>query len=235
MNVNDVHALSGAYAIDALDDIERAQFERHLVDCTECRAEVDSLREGAAVLAEFAPVAPSAELRSRILAEVATVRPLPPQVAEVRPVRRRFPALVAAAAAVVTLGVGGGLAYDAITQDAPTINVSATQRVLEADDAERYVHRLADGSRAIVYRSKSLNQAVVVTEGMADPGEGKVYELWLNHDGEMVAAGFMPDGDNTVLLSGDAAEADGIGITVEPEGGSPEPTLDTAVVVAFNA
>ncbi|MBU2075761.1 MAG: zf-HC2 domain-containing protein, partial [Actinobacteria bacterium] len=43
--MNDVHALSGAYAVDALDDIERAQFERHLVECAECRAEVDSLRE----------------------------------------------------------------------------------------------------------------------------------------------------------------------------------------------
>jgi hypothetical protein len=29
--MNDVHALSGAYAVDALDDIERAQFQRHLV------------------------------------------------------------------------------------------------------------------------------------------------------------------------------------------------------------
>jgi anti-sigma factor RsiW len=48
---SDIHALSGAYAIDALDDIERAQFERHLAECAECRAEVDSLREAAGLLA----------------------------------------------------------------------------------------------------------------------------------------------------------------------------------------
>ena len=71
---------------------------------------------------------------------------------------------------------------------------------------------------------------------MADPGEGKVYELWLERDGEMIAAGFMPEGpDNTVLLSGDAATADGVGITVEPEGGSTEPNLDSAVVLSFDA
>ena len=29
--VNDIHALSGAYAVDALDDDERARFEEHLV------------------------------------------------------------------------------------------------------------------------------------------------------------------------------------------------------------
>ena len=234
--MNDVHALSGAYAVDALDDIERAQFERHLVECAECLAEVDSLREGAAMLAEVAPVAPPAALRDRILAEVATVRPLPPQVVEVRPRRRRFPALVAAAAAVVTLGVGAPIAYQALSSDTPSVDVSATERVLRAADTEKYVQRFDDGSRATVYRSKALGQAVIVTEGMADPGEGKVYELWLDHDGEMVAAGFMPKGpDNTVLLSGDAAAAEGVGITVEPEGGSDEPNLETAVVFAFDA
>lgn len=234
--MNDVHALSGAYAVDALDDIERAQFERHLVGCAECRAEVDSLREGARMLTELATSTPSPALRERVLAEVATVRPLPPHVVEVRPRRRRFPALVAAAAAVVMLGVGGGAAFQAITDDTPEVNISATERVLDADDTERYVQRFDDGSRAIVYRSVSLGQAVIVTEGMADPGEGLVYELWLERDGEMVAAGFMPEGpDNTVLLSGDAAAADGVGITVEPEGGSEEPNLDSAVVFTFDA
>lgn len=234
--MNDVHALSGAYAVDALDDIERAQFERHLVECAECRFEVDSLRAGAAMMAELSPVTPSPDLRARILAEVATVRPLPPQVAEVRPIRRRFPTLVAAAAAVVALGIGSGIVFNQVTQDTPAVTMTAAERVVEAPDAERYIHRLADGSKATIYRSKELGQAVIVTEGMADPGEGNVYELWLNHDGEMVAAGFMPEGpDNTVLLSGDAANADGIGITVEPEGGSPEPNLDSAITVAFNA
>ena len=164
------------------------------------------------------------------------MRPLPPQVVEVRPRRRRFPALVAAAAAVVALGAGGTLVATQPWSDEPSINISATEAVLRADDAERYVQKFDDGSKATVYRSKELGQAVLVTEGMADPGEGKVYELWLDHDGEMVAAGFMPKGpDNTVLLSGDAAAAEGVGITVEPEGGSDEPNLDTAVVFVFDA
>ena len=40
--MSEIHALSGAYAVNALDDIERAQFERHLAECAECRAEVAS-------------------------------------------------------------------------------------------------------------------------------------------------------------------------------------------------
>jgi anti-sigma factor RsiW len=76
--MSDIHALSGAYAIDALDDIERAQFERHLAQCAECRAEVESLREASAMLAETTALEPPADLRSRLLAEIKTVRPLPP-------------------------------------------------------------------------------------------------------------------------------------------------------------
>ena len=57
--MSDIHALSGAYAVDALDDIERAQFERHLAECAECRAEVDSLREAGGLLAEAVAADPA--------------------------------------------------------------------------------------------------------------------------------------------------------------------------------
>ena len=46
---DDIHSLVGAYAVDAVDDAERARFEDHLATCAECRAEVDSLRGAAAL------------------------------------------------------------------------------------------------------------------------------------------------------------------------------------------
>ena len=43
----------------------------------------------------------------------------------------------------------------------------------------------------------------------------------------MLPAGLMGSGgDHTILLKGDASAATGVGITVEPEGGSPEPTTE---------
>jgi len=56
--MSDIHALSGAYAVDAVDDIERASFERHLASCPTCRAEVASLREASALLADAATTTP---------------------------------------------------------------------------------------------------------------------------------------------------------------------------------
>jgi len=75
----DVHALSGAYAVDALDDDERAAFEAHLAECADCRAEVAGLQEAAGMIAETTATTPPPDLRDRVLAGIRTVRPLPPE------------------------------------------------------------------------------------------------------------------------------------------------------------
>ena len=76
--MTDVHALSGAYAVDALDDLERARFERHLSECQDCEDEVATLREASSLLADTVAVAPPGALRDRVLAGITTVRPDPP-------------------------------------------------------------------------------------------------------------------------------------------------------------
>ena len=63
---------------------------------------------------------------------------------------------------------------------------------------------------------------MLLTEDMPAAPDGHAYALWLQHDDEMVPAGIMPEGpDNAVLLDGDAATADGAGITVEEAGTEP--------------
>ena len=237
--MSDIHALSGAYAIDALDDIERAQFERHLAECAECRAEVDSLREAGGMLAEAVATTPPPSLRDKVLADIGTVRPLPPVTAPAAPPRRRFrPAtLVAAAAAVIALGAATGVVatqpWNDDSQQQPAL--SAVDQVLQASDAEEYKQTLAGGAEATLVRSKELNQAVLVTSDMPPPPDGKVYELWLDHEGVgMVPAGLMEAGQDQLLLEGDPATALGAGITVEPApGGSEEPTLPPVTLFEF--
>src|SRR4029077_20592953 len=81
----DLHSLSGAYALDALEaGSERDRFTRHLSRCPSCAAEVRGFREVATAMA-FATVDPSTEppagLRDRVLAAAARTRQLPPEVA----------------------------------------------------------------------------------------------------------------------------------------------------------
>lgn len=229
----DIHALSGAYAVDAVDDLERAMFERHLAQCGTCRAEVDSLREAGAMLAETSAVTPPDALRNRVLAGIESVRPMPPVLLDAgdraRSTRRRFPALVAAAAALVAFGAVGASVIHPWSDDAATSEATAQLPT----DLEMVDGAVADGTITIM-RSKSLNQALVTAEGLPALPDDKTYELWLVHDDIMVKAGLM-DGDvSHMLLEGDASTATAAGITVEPAGGSDQPTLDeNAVVVPF--
>ena len=233
--MTEIHALSGAYAVDALDDIERAQFVRHLAECAECRAEVASLRSTAALLAETTATAPPEGLRERVLGDIGTVRPLPPAVGTGAAPRRRFRLAPLAAAAAVIAAVGAGVIVtqpwdDESSQTQPT----AVDQVLQAKDAETYTQAI-DGSEATLVRSPSLNKAVLVTKNMAPPPEGKVYELWLDHKRVgMVPAGLMAEGgEQKILLEGDPGTALGAGITVEPAGGSEKPTLPPVTLFAF--
>jgi anti-sigma factor RsiW len=228
--VSDIHALSGAYAIDALDERERELFEQHLADCPACRAEVISLREASAMLAETTYATPPPSVRDRVLADIGKVRPLPP-VRQQEPVRRRFPVGLAAAAAVLAV-LGAGAVITQPWQDDTSKLPTAAEQVIQAADAERVSLQL-DGAEATLVRSVSKGAAVIVTNDMPPAPDGKVYELWLQRPGgNLVPAGLMPEGaDNTVLLDGDASDAIGAGITVEPgPDGSGVPTTTPIAV-----
>ena len=233
--MSDIHALVGAYAVDALDDVERAAFERHLAECADCRAEVDGLREAASVIGSSVAQEPPRSLRDRVLAEAATVRPLPPLAVPTHQRAGRFrPALVAAAAAVLIAVAGGVVVAEPWADDTSQVPVTAAERIRAVADVETFQQELEGGAVATVIRSKSLNQAVLVTQDMPPAPDGKVYELWLDHDGVgMVAAGLMENGQREVVLTGEPADAIGFGITVEPDGGSGEPTV-TALVTTMD-
>jgi anti-sigma-K factor RskA len=233
--MSDIHALSGAYAVGAVDDLERASFERHLAGCPACRAEVASLREAAAFLADDTAAAPPPELRDAVLAGISRVRPLPPSAepddagetdeAEGQaPAHRRrwFPALVAA---VVLAIVGIGAVVWHPWQDDTSSTLTTAEQVLADPDAQHVTQELPNGATATVVRSPSVHRTVIVTEDLPDAPSGKDYQLWLQAPSEaLVSAGLMPAGADTVLLEGDSDDAIGVGLSLEPDGGSEQPT-----------
>lgn len=238
MTAHEIHALSGAYAVDALDDIERARFEEHLAACAECRAEVTSLQEAAMLFAELSPVAPSDSVRANVLAGIKNQRPLPPPVTATvlagRRTRPRWSGLVAAAAAAAVFVGGGTYAWQQVSNDDTGITLSAAEQVIGSQDAKRIDVDLPGPASATVYRSVALGKAALVTTKMPAAPSGRVYQLWLQKDGRMVPAGLMPAGsDQKLLLRGSAEDATAVGITVEPAGGSEHPTSPPIAVFAF--
>ncbi|MBO9520050.1 MAG: anti-sigma factor [Nocardioidaceae bacterium] len=228
MTDHEIHALSGAYAVDALDDEERARFAEHLAACPSCQREVAELREAAARLPQ--PVAPPAALRDRVLAEIGTVRPLPPPTPETRTRPRRWTRALAAAATVAALAGGGAVLWD---QTRTSSTQSPEDRVIQARDAAAVSVDLADGASATVYLSRSEGRVAIVTRHLPAAPTGRVYQLWLQKDGRMVSAGLMHGaGDQARLLDGDLGDATAAGLTVEPAGGSNQPT--TAPLALFD-
>ena len=231
--MSEIHHLTGAYALDAVDDLERMRFEQHLDDCEDCRTEVSSLREAASLLSETTMTTPPPALRAAVLQGISTVRPLPPLTTRIPVVQRRWFPLLVAAALVAILGVGAA-AWQPWGTDRS--DLSAADQVLSAADAERVSVDLGEAGRATVVRSVSEDRAVIVTNDMAPAPEGSVFELWFQSpESEMVPAGVMPAAaDQTVLLEGSAADALAVGITVEPEGGSTSPTSDPIALFPFD-
>ena len=157
------------------------------------------------------PLDPLADPRPRL-----TRRPrLTSNVVQFRP-RRRVTAWLASAAAAAVLLVGG-LAWSPWDNGSDGRgNVSATEQVLEAKDAQRY-EKVIGGAKATIVRSASLGKAVIIADHMPAAPDGKDFQLWFDQPNRgMVSAGVMPHGSAdtvTVLLEGDAATATGAGIT----------------------
>ena len=88
---HDLHALTGAYALDAIDrGAERERFTRHMNSCQSCAGEVRGFREVATALAFAAALEPPPAMRAEVLAAVARTRQLPPEIrTHARPRRGR--------------------------------------------------------------------------------------------------------------------------------------------------
>ncbi|NNE12030.1 MAG: hypothetical protein HKN41_07260 [Ilumatobacter sp.] len=226
----DVHSLSAAYALDALDADERVEFEAHLADCADCTAEVAEFGAVAGALGDATEQAPPPHLKSAIMSQLDDV----PQEHETWPApsasvtslterRRSFSMaqLLSAAAAITLIAVG------AIVLAGTRGGGSDFDDVVAAPDA--VVTDLAGeaGTIEIVW-SAELDQVAVRGEGLADLSDEQRYALWAIVDGVPVAAGlFEADGGRFQEVAAIAdVDAEAWGVTIESAEGSDAPTSD---------
>jgi anti-sigma-K factor RskA len=242
----DLHLLSGAYAVDALDADERAAFERHLATCPSCSDEVRELRETAAVLAAAEETTPPARMRDSVLAQ-ARITPQTPREqdsssAVVVSMRARSTRLLSVAAAVLAFALVGVAAWGiAAHQTSARLTAQAAQvsSVLTAADATTSTGAVGTGGRGTVVTSASQGAAVFVGSGLAEPGADKTYQLWyIDASGSARSAGTFrpaPDGSVVTPLEGEPRTATTVGLTVEPAGGSTAPTTAPVLAVPVTA
>ena len=227
---DDLHVLTGSYALDAISAAEREEFERHLQHCPACAAEVRGMRETAVRLARARAVAPPARMEQRVLAATYRTRQLPPlprdQIRATRAFPRRLAVLAAAAsvAAAVALGVTQLSAQHHLDRARET----AIARVVTAPDARVETARASAGGSITVVTSAALREAVVSTTGMAALPSGRAYQVWVMSPSGARSAGLL---HGTSLLASAVRPGDRIGITVEPARGSARPTTSPVAIL----
>jgi anti-sigma-K factor RskA len=148
---------------------------------------------------------------------------------------RRPAVLIGAAAAAVALVVGGVVVGTGLggpgTSQAPV--ASAYEEVTTASDVVTDTRDVVGGGTATVYFSASQARTAVEVTDAAPLPEGRVLQMWYVGGSGAVSAGVMPSegGAGHAVLDGTYTPGDTVAITVEPEGGSEQPTTEPIVAV----
>lgn len=244
--------LTGAYAVNALTADEREEFERHLAHCPECDQEVRELRETASRLGAASATEPPEELKRRVLHEIRRTRQLPPSTgngrhpANLSKRRSSWGARLAVAAAVVGIALAGAFGAIALRsqnemQDVQRQLAAGQQRhaemsaVMAAPDAKMST---ADGTgmNATAVMSKDMGKSVFLGSASRTPPPAHVYQLWFIGEYGYQSAGILAEGESgrvQPMMAELPPNTSAMGVTVEPTGGSPQPTTDP--VLQMNA
>ena len=237
---------AAAYALGALDADARGPFEAHLATCPECRAELSAHREVVGWLALAAPPARAANdaaLRARILQEARSVRPISAGV------RRRESARyltwgAAAASLIFAAVVGQAWRRERGESERLADSLAEARADLAVRDStlaaffgpEVHVVSLSESAgspAARVFWNHTRKVFIVTAFNIPTPPPGRTYQLWAIRKGKApISMGtFDTDarGRATAMVPvpaeiTDAGFIDNCALTLEPEGGSAQPT-----------
>ena len=212
----------GAYALGALPELEAQVFERHLMGCELCQEELRLLTEAVEALPRSVPpYEPPPSLKASLMEQVRAEAPEPRPARE----RRRFslslprlrPAMAWAAAAVLVAGVllGYGVSQLGGGDDGRTLQ------------AQVDMSRLPDGTASLSVPDDGSRGSVLRVEGLPDPGRERVYQVWIERDGQVVPVSIFDVDESGNGAAAVPEELDGVSavmVTREPKGGSMTPT-----------
>jgi anti-sigma-K factor RskA len=231
-----------AYALDALDAEEAVALESHLKTCTACQAELSEYHAvGDALLAAIPPKSPSAALRRRLQSR------LPSAQKSKRPrLNWSFSQVAMAAALVLLLAMN---LYSIL--QVRTLQLEQTRLARQYRTGQTVLsmlsypttQRLAINSDNVVgslLLDEDRDIVALIVWNMPELTENQTYQIWLiDPQGGRVSAGiFRPESDQAyttqiVFPQQSLSNFTGIGVTVEPAGGSAAPTGERMFKVDF--
>lgn len=220
-----------AYALGSLDADEARRVEEHLSSCLICRNEAGALLAVVEQLSFSAPVAdPSADLQSRLMQRVhATRRERPERVPAPQPVRvrpfwqRLLPVWGVASLCFILLLAGSSLVLWQRLNQLEFMTAGGMRAVpLSPPEAD-------SSATGFVLISADGDDGALVVDGLPPLGEDQEYQLWLIRDGQRTSGAVFSTDENSyggtrIRAPLSLLEYAAVGITIEPAGGSPQPT-----------
>ncbi|MDA2889298.1 anti-sigma factor [Mycolicibacterium sp. BiH015] len=225
-SADDLLSLATPYALHAVTDSEAADIDRQLSDAPlevaeAFAAEVRAVRETMAVISAATAVEPPSHLRAEILQQISddNVRTLPTQ-----PRQRRWTRAVLAGAAAVAIGIGALVVGYTLR---PPATPTTAEEIFAAPDVRTVSGDIPGGGTATVVFSREENAGVLVMNNVTPPQTGTVYQMWLIDSEGPHSAGTMDSGQvapSTTAVLPDLGTSQTLAFTVEPPGGSAQPT-----------
>ena len=231
-----------AYALGALEAEELRALEAHLRTCDSCRAELAQYRAiSDGLLTALPPRPPSAALRKRLQSQLPSAQ---------KKAGPRF------ALSFGKLALGGALALLVLMNLFSFLQMRQLQEQQATLAQQIKTNQFAlsmlayPGTQAIPIADANLSGSVLVDRErntvalvmwhLPQLSEDRTYQAWLiEPDGQRVSAGtFLPQGDEAYTTKSVYAKQDlsnfvGLGVTIEPAGGSEQPTGQRIFKVDF--
>lgn len=218
-----------AYALGCLDEAEALEVAEHLGGCASCREEL----RGYARLVDLLPFAleqtePPDKVKQGLIARIAA----PQKAAEAA---KRTPRWLGRLAAGFTRSAPvWGLASLVLVAFLLLSNLSTRQQLNQLSQVEMPLFALhgsdyAPNAVGTIVVSRDGAHGALVVDGLRPLDAGHQYQLWLIRAGQRTSGGvFSVDHFGYATLYVDSPEPlksyDSLGITIEPNGGSPTPT-----------
>ena len=248
------------YAVGALAPEDARRVRAHLQTCAQCREEYEQLRPAVDAVAKSAESCPDLErgavvasplLKTRIMQQIRSQASTPApraSVAEMRAVRPIVWPAYAVAAACLVIALITGIVNISLNDQIRQKNADlalieahnrlvtrdlAAQRTALADLVSPDSQRFDVTHGQVVRRGKRLYLAM---DELPPPPKGKVYQAWTQRAGATnmsPSVTFVPDasGVAVVHVPVDASTVAAVAVSVEPDGGSKQPTSTPTFVL----
>ena len=255
---NHIEDLLPFYALDALTGEEREQVEAYLAKNPEARVQVEEMIRAASALSQsVSPIEPAPHTKAALMTRVAADserRARPTANSQPSPRVNRFQSLLrplAFAAAVVALIWILVLNFQVVglRQEVTALNDAL---VAQSNSLNQIIQKLPQGTpsdtitvslkgtdvqpqaQGQLIANPTSQSAVLVVTGLPPLEAGKTYQVWLIGDAPLSAGLLTVDANGQGVLIITSTEAIGsfksLGISVEPEGGSTQPTGEIVVL-----